>query len=85
MLAWALLHESFSDTSLLGVAAFTASLAVAACPDEVFERMRGGDDAEGALPLPSASISLDLPVVKPDLKPDAEGALPLVGAAEKDE
>ena len=34
--AFCFLHESFSDTSLMGVGAFTVSLGVAACPDEAF-------------------------------------------------
>jgi len=38
-MAFLLLHESFSGLSLLGAGAFTTSLAVAAAPDSLLERL----------------------------------------------
>ena len=38
-MAFLLLHESFSGLSLAGAGAFTASLAVAASPDSLLERV----------------------------------------------
>ena len=47
LLAAFALKEQFSPTALLGVAAFTASLGVAACPDDVPRRGGSSHSARG--------------------------------------
>jgi hypothetical protein len=74
------LHEHFSSTSLLGVAAFTASLAVAACPDDLLHNL-GGLNSRGS-PQRRALAQVKLALRRqPKLRLQPQGPMMLVDDA----